>query len=354
MYLPSFSDSHTHIREAVNYVAHLPEMQAIGLNKIALVALSIRPWGFSGGENWDILYVKQHAESVPVYTFGSLTYEYFLPVCPYEKQAELLLNMGFDGMKFIEMKPTYRRRLGFGLNHPKYDKMFAYLEKVQAPVVLHACDPDEYWTNPEYFKNMVERGAFYGDGSLPTKAEMNQEVFDILDKYPNLNVILAHFFFLSNDIDEAVRVMEKYPGVKFDLTPGSEMYRGFSKNIEAWREFFVKYRHRILYGTDNNESNSSRFQLHEFVGTALTHDHSEYMTPFLKTPVRGLALDEETVHTIAVENFDRYFGRKPKPINETVLREVQEYIREYTSKYPAYTDYARVYAQTYLDKMNRV
>ena len=354
MLLRQYSDAHTHYRDAERYVEHLDEMRAAGLQKIAFMALSIRPWGFSGTENWDALYVKRRAGAVPVYAFGSLSYDYFLPAIPFEEQAELLRKLGFDGMKFIEMKPTYRRRLGFGLNHPRYDKTFAYLERMQIPVVLHVCDPDEYWTHAEHIRDQEKRGLFYGDGSLPSKAEMNAEIFEVLDRYPRLNAVLAHFFFLSNDIDEAVRVMEKYPGVKFDLTPGVEMYRGFSGKIEEWHDFFVKYRHRILYGTDNNESNPAKFKLHELVAEALTHDHSEFEAPLMSRPIRGLGLDEETVHMIAVENFDRYFGREPRPLNEALLREVQERITEHLAQNKPTHDYAYSYIRPYVEKMMRV
>lgn len=350
MLLPAFSDSHVHYRNAEAFIADLPEMKKIGLKKIAFMALSLRPWGFSGTENLDAIYMKKSETDVPVYTFGSLSYDYFLPFLPYEKQAELLLSLGFDGMKFIEMKPTYRRLLGYGLNHPRYNKMFAYLEKSKAPVVIHACDPCEWWTNSNAFKNQQKQGLWYGDGTLPSKEEMNREIFDILDKYPDLNVVLAHMFFLSHDIDEAIRVLEKYPNVKFDLTPNPGMYRDFSRNIEAWREFFIKYRDRILYGTDNNEKFEGRFERHEFISTALTHDHSEYMTPYFYTPIRGLNLDEEAANIIAVKNFDRYFGNEPKQINEQLLSEVKEKLCEHLESIPQ-AQIDRTVHLNYLDKL---
>ena len=62
----------------------------------------------------------------------------------------------------------------------------------------------------------------------------------MLDKFPKLKITFAHFFFLSDNPDEAVRIMEKYPNALFDLTPGGEMFVNFSKDPEYWHDFCLR------------------------------------------------------------------------------------------------------------------
>ena len=44
--------------------------------------------------------------------------------------------------------------------------------------------------------------------------------------------------------------MDTYKNVCVDLTPGGEMFVGFTDNYDEACSFFKKYQDRILYGTD--------------------------------------------------------------------------------------------------------
>ena len=140
------------------------------------------------------------------------------------------------------------------ISHPSYDAMFSLLEERGTPVLLHANDPKECWEMPD--NTVIDglsiyRGAYYGK-NLPSFDDIYNETLKVVKKHPNLNFIIAHFFFLSSDIDRAVYVMETYPNVRFDLTPGTDMFFHFMKKPEKWHDFFTKYQDRILFGTDSN------------------------------------------------------------------------------------------------------
>jgi len=151
----------------------------------------------------------------------------------------------------------------------------------------------------------------------------------MLDKHPRLRVTFAHFFFLGNFIDEATRVFEKYPNVNFDLTPGTEMFRNFSKNIDAWHDFFEKYEDRILFGTDSNNIKSAELnrRLNTLVRTTLTHDTSEFeIYGYRPETLRGLALGERTMEKICYENYIRFAGTS-KPVNSVLFGQAAERLR---------------------------
>ncbi len=136
----------------------------------------------------------------------------------------------------------------------------------------------------------------------------------MLDKHPDLKVSLALFFFLSNYIDEAERVLEKYPNVYFDLTPGWEMYVGFSKNIEQWHDFFNKFSDRILFGTDTDtHSIDNAENLNNLVKWAITRDYSEFRMPcYGGHIIKGLNLSDTVVDKICCKNFYKFIGKERK------------------------------------------
>ena len=184
--------------------------------------------------------------------------------------------------------------------------MFQFLEERESPVNIHLADPETFW----------DVGQEYADSSFPLKSQMYEEAFEMLDKHPRLRVCFAHFMFLSNFPEEAERVMEKYPNVWFDLTPGVEMYYNFDKQIERWQMFFEKYSHRILFGTDCNIVKKCNKELELLVYRKLTEKGAFSQYCYGKDfNVMGLHLTEETASRICYENYFAFLGREPKPVN---------------------------------------
>ena len=84
------------------------------------------------------------------------------------------------------------------------------------------------------------------------------ESLEVLERHPGLRVCFAHFFFLSAQLGRLADILERFPQVVTDLTPGIEMYENFSRTPEETRAFFERFHDRILYGTDIG----SRFVYH--------------------------------------------------------------------------------------------
>ena len=146
------------------------------------------------------------------------------------------------------------------------------MEERGTPVHIHSGDPETFWDLSKMTPYEIARGWYYGDGSFLSREAIYEEDFEMLAKHPKLNVTFAHFFFLSNFPEEAERILDKYPNVRFDLTPGWEMYIGFSKDIDRWQKLFENYSDRILFGTDSNNNKEDNAELHKLVYDALTHD----------------------------------------------------------------------------------
>ena len=314
--MKNFADVHVHMSD-LNFEKcknYLDLLAAQNATHVALQSLTYRSIAY----NLSVLYWKSAYKKLNLAAFGMIHNLDRYKSIPFEVQAKALIDMGCDGIKMM-YAPDSRKVLGYGIDDPRYDKMFDYLEENGIPVVIHVNDPEEFWIPRELTEEEKQRHWGYCDGTYLSKQEIYDETFRMLDKHPRLKVSFAHFFFLSNFIDEAARVLERYPCVNFDLTPGWEMFLGFSKNIDAWQAFFEKYSNRILFGTDCNDTKNFNPKIYELVRTAISHDKSEFKMPCYRDyMIKGLDLSKETLEKICFENYMNFVG-ETKPVHLKAL-----------------------------------
>lgn len=259
------------------------------------------------------------------YAHGSLLY----PALPVDRSRTEILDfagqvreldaIGFDGVKMLEGKPTTRKLIALPQNDPAYDPFYAWMEKTGRHIVWHVADPETFWDKDKAPAFSFSSGWFYGDGTFPTKQQLYDEVIDVLQRYPSLNVTFAHFFFLSDFPDQAEALLRQFPHVTLDITPGREMYDYFAKRTERWRAFFTQYADRILFGTDMT---STEFQgeagalidtMRRFLATDDVFEYWDFT-------IRGLGLSPADCEKIGRSNFIRLVGDKPRPIDRKALQ----------------------------------
>ena len=316
--LEQFADMHVHMSDIDldRCEKYLTLLADCGLTDITLQSLTYRALCY----NLSVLYWKKNFKRARLSAYGMIhdhPGDIYRDI-PYETQVRALLDMGCDGIKMM-FAPDSRRRLGHGINDPRYDAMFAYLESCGVPLCIHVNDPEHMWVKRELTEYEKSRNWGYFHEGYLSKAEIYRETFERLDRNPGLRIVFAHFYFLSADMKEAARVLDTYPNVSFDLTPGVEMYPNFSERIEAWREFFIRYADRIVFGTDCNDTKSFNAEIIEMVHTALTHDHTEFVTPcYGNRVIRGLDLPQEVVERICWKNYKRILP-SIRPVNTELL-----------------------------------
>lgn len=238
------------------------------------------------------------------YAFAGLNYKSHKD---FLTQAKVLYDMGFDGFKMIEGKPDVRKQIGIALDDPSYDPFYSFLEEKELPLLLHAADPATFWDAEKTPSFAKENGWFYGDGSHLSKEEINSEVEGVLRKHRNLKLILAHFYFMSDDLDRAERLMDEFPNLHFDITPGTEMFTDFSRDINAAKTFFNKYQNRIIFGTDNFDIESEddrdiKDVINNLLYSFLCSD-KEFCSWDLK--LCGINLEQAALENILYKNFQR-------------------------------------------------
>ncbi len=353
--MKNFADCHIHIRGGKFDVIEnmLDEVASKGVTDAGLMALPYR----GASENLSALYFKANYKKMNVSAFGGVHSTDQFALVPYEKQAEKLLDMGCDGIKLIDMDAEVIKVNGKCIDHVDFDKMFSLLEERDAPVLIHAGNPQECWEKPipsdlPYEVRVKEdhlslyRGGLYGKPVLSFE-EIYAACLRMLDKHPNLKVIFAHFFFLSRDIDEATRVMETYPNVYFDLTPGTDSYVHFSRKPDEYHDFFEKYSDRILFGTDTNTYKDFNKEIHDYVLWTLTENKVFTAPCYGFIDIHGLGLSDKAIENICYNNYIKLVGKDlPKVDMEKVL-DSAEYMLSEINKNPR--PERRLHAATILD-----
>jgi predicted TIM-barrel fold metal-dependent hydrolase len=233
------------------------------------------------------------------------------------------MDMGFDGIKIIEYKPSSYKKIGYGMNTCRHRKFFAFLEKNKIPVLWHTADPEENWDADLCNDFARKSGWYYGEGGFPSKDELTGEAEAILDEFPGLNAVFAHMFFLTADISKARAFMQRHPGARLDVTPGTEMYFNFTKDREGWRNFFIDYQDRILFGTDNgwgDEASPAQKAIEgcekiAFLDAFFSGDSTIRLWD--KHLMRGLALPGKVLDKLYRDNFLAMAGERktPKKVN---------------------------------------
>jgi predicted TIM-barrel fold metal-dependent hydrolase len=246
-------------------------------------------------------------------------------------QVYALHAIGFDGLKMTEGKPTKRKWLPFPLDAPLYNGVWTALERLGMPVLLHVGDPEAYWDLRRCPERARARGWFYGDDTFPSKESLHAEIVHVLERHPDLKAILAHFHFLSADLERAGRLLDAYPNVCLDLAPGSEMYNSFTRRPDQSRSFFLRYQERLIYGTDTTTGGMARdgdrgveraleraWVVRTFLETSEAFAPPQALRRWLEGGLdrfRGLGLPRQALAWIYRTNIERVYGPTPAPLD---------------------------------------
>lgn len=248
----------------------------------------------------------------------------------YLEQVKVIYEMGCDGFKSLDGKPTQRKPLARPLCDSVYDKMYAYLEKVGLPMKMHVCDPRKYWGAKETLPpTAIQRGWWYGDGSYPSFDEIHGEVRSLMEKFPKLRLCMAHMGYLTDTPDAWEAFLENYPYTSYDLTPGAAEFLAFTKDPELWRKNLEKYSKRIFFGTDtynriepedvlagNMDKTSTR---HDQLRKALEGTPGDtFEVSSIEAIINPLGLDEETLCDIYSRGCREQHG-EPREISATAV-----------------------------------
>ena len=263
----------------------------------------------------------------------------------YLRQAQEYYDAGFDGMKFLEGHPSFRKTFG-ALSSKRYDKMFAFLEENGIPITIHNADPRSGWDINKVDAYALKHGRFYGDGSFPTFEECRDDVLRVVKKYPKLKMCLAHGAFLHSDIDKPYleKFMGDYENTKVDVSATGATFN-WSKQPEYFIPFIERYQDKIMYGSDTHNSAPYDYADWEwdiqyrpkmprnvFMGGKNTFEHKN-------ESYNGLDVDKNICRKVFYENAIKEYGNKPKDINlNWINKEIEKLEVTYKDNEYKFTD----------------
>jgi hypothetical protein len=318
-------DSHVHLHR----FEHLPALERarrrLGCSAIALACIVNPQTGGGNGEG----FVAKSAAAGRYFLWGGLNHAALagdgsVSAGTPAEQLEALLAAGADGVKLIEGKPDCRRRLGRPLDGDYYAGFFAAAERLGVPLLWHVADPEEFW-DPAALPDWAARhGWGYGTEDVP-KEQLYCEAEAVLERHPDLPVVLAHFYFLSADLERARRFLRDHPAVRLDLAPGVEMLFNFAARPDRTRQFFLEFADRILFGTDIGAGHADASavpraeMVMRFLATGETFsppaDADELLEPGSGRPIVGLDLPDDVLDRIFHANFTALVADRPRPLH---------------------------------------
>jgi hypothetical protein len=211
--------------------------------------------GVASAEQWENAVLLKRTYPRHAFVFGGLDIRSIVeegasqPDVPFAQQLLDLMAAGCDGLKLLIGKPDRRKALRFPLDSPVLAPALSLAEETRFPVLWHVGDPPEFWSEQTVPLWARQRGWWYDD-THPPKAQIEEEIARVFERHATLNLILPHFFFLSDRLDDAAALLDTYPTFALDLAPGVELYHNLTARRDAARAFFIRYADRILFGTD--------------------------------------------------------------------------------------------------------
>jgi predicted TIM-barrel fold metal-dependent hydrolase len=324
-------DGHVHVWADLDPEMLWLTIERTGAQRCNVLSLSQLPVpaGSSGTLNAQALQFKQWSQG-RAFAFGALDYSPDnLTASDLVGQAQRLTEQGFDGIKMWEGKPVMYVNLPDHLEGKFYAPFWAWVEEHQFPITMHMADPLRFW---DPARAGLERWSYVG-AEYPSRDEMFAETERILNRHPRLKIIFAHFLFFWDDLPRAARFLDAHPSVAFDLTPGVAGYFELSQNVEAAREFFLRYQDRMIYGTDVGAGpvvdpalalEIGRESGQAWIVRAFLETNWDIPIPagvgavtnaFAGRRLRGIALPHEVLEKIYWRNLERMVGEIPRMIN---------------------------------------
>jgi hypothetical protein len=142
-------------------------------------------------------------------------------------------------------------------------------------------------------------------------------------------------------LERLAEYLDRYPNMHVDLTPGIEMYFNFAADPQKTRDFFLQYQDRIIYGTDIGArallaEHAAGIEVEESLARIeVVRGFLEREGPFKlaregflfggpEATFYGIGLPDGVLDKIYFQNFERFAGKTPKPLNpKGILEECQ-------------------------------
>jgi len=209
------------------------------------------------------------------------------------------------------------------IDDPRFDPVFAWLEKRHVPVLGHQGEPRNAWLPLDQMTIRGDREYFtehpqYHMATHPEWPSYEQQIAArdrMLDKHPGLTFVGVHLASLEWNVDRIAAFLRRYPNASVDLAarlPHLELQA--SRDHDKVRQFFIEFQDRILYGSDSGrsrEQTDAEFaaEAHEgwLADWRFLSGNAELHSEEFDASFRGLELPRPVLDKVYRENARRIF-----------------------------------------------
>lgn len=145
------------------------------------------------------------------------------------------------------------------IDDARLQPIWDFLIKRKIPVMAHIGEPVQAWrplddpNNPHYgyYTNHPEYHA-YQHPEIPSYETILSARDNWIAKNPDLKILCAHMGSMSHDVDMVAERLDKFPNIYVE--PAARFGDLVGQDSDKVRNFFIKYKDRILFGTDYGTS----------------------------------------------------------------------------------------------------
>jgi len=171
------------------------------------------------------------------------------------EQLEQAVERGISGLKvFKALGLSYRNPDGslIEIDDPRWDPIWAACGRLGLPVIIHTADPAAFFlpideTNERWEElSRHPEWSFYGP-EFPSRESLLQARNRVIARHPSTQFIGAHIANNAENLHQVAQWLDEYPNLWIE--PASRISELGRQPFTA-REFLIRYRDRILFGTD--------------------------------------------------------------------------------------------------------
>lgn len=164
-------------------------------------------------------------------------------------------------MKF-HAAPGTQKRMGMDLDHPQLQRVMKHGWDLGFHFMTHVGDPRDWFGSDKKYKPADGHKSF---------AQQFDMLDHMLEKYPGRTHLGAHMGGSVETLDALQARLDRFAHYRIDSSATKWIVRGIAQQpLPRVREFFLRYQHRILFGSDlviadrfNYDHYASRYWVHQ-------------------------------------------------------------------------------------------
>jgi predicted TIM-barrel fold metal-dependent hydrolase len=233
------------------------------------------------------------------------------------KRLEEGFKAGARGLKFHKtfgLRYRYKNGKLVPVDDPKLDPIWEMCAKHKRPVVIHIADPAAFFTPLDRFNerwhelNANPGWLFYGE-QFPKRQELLDQLHRVIARHPRTTFVNTHFGNNAEDLASVADKLDMYPNMFVDIDARiSELGR----QPYATRKFFLKYRDRVMFGTDTPPRRDAFRIYYRFLETDDEYfdcSASHHLQGFWN--IYGIYLPPDVLEKVYHKNAERVLGLPP-------------------------------------------